>query len=118
MSASKVDSFNIPFYDPSKEEVMEMIRNEGSFEINDLEIHGFELGLSNHDEDYMLHSQISKAGQREANCIRAVSESMLVADFGVDIMDTLFKKFAYHVSQHASCTNKTTVTLVVSLIRK
>ncbi|CAA0412447.1 unnamed protein product [Arabidopsis thaliana] len=118
VSASKVDSFNIPFYDPSKEEVMEMIRNEGSFEINDLEIHGFELGLSNHDEDYMLHSQISKAGQREANCIRAVSESMLVADFGVDIMDTLFKKFAYHVSQHASCTNKTTVTLVVSLIRK
>ncbi|KAL1217037.1 Salicylate/benzoate carboxyl methyltransferase [Cardamine amara subsp. amara] len=119
LSASKVDSFNMPFYDPSKEEVMETIGNEGSFEINDLEIHGFDLGQSKHDEDYKLHSQRSKAGQKEAaSCIRAVSESIIVAHFGVDIIDALFNKFAYHVSQHTSCTDKTTVTLVVSLIRK
>lgn len=118
MSETKVDSFNMPFYDPNKEEVMEMIGNEGSFEINDLEIHGFDLGQSNNDEDYKLHSQRSKAGQKEARCIRAVSESIIVAHFGVDIIDALFNKFAYHVSLHTSCTDKTTVTLVVSLIRK
>lgn len=72
----------------------------------------FELGLSNHDEDYMLQSQIPKAWQK------AASGQRINADFGVDIMDALFNKFAYDVSQHASCTNKTTVTLVVSLIRK
>ncbi|XP_010465504.1 PREDICTED: salicylate/benzoate carboxyl methyltransferase-like isoform X1 [Camelina sativa] len=118
VSASKVGPFNMPFYDPSKEEAIEMIRKEGSFEINDLEIHGFDLHQSNYDEDYKLHSQKSKAGEKEAKCIRAVSESLLVAHFGVDVMDTLFNKFAYHVSQHTSCTNKTTVSLVVSLIRK
>ncbi|KAF8104504.1 hypothetical protein N665_0171s0012 [Sinapis alba] len=111
VSASKVDSFNMPFYDPSKEEVKEVIQNEGSFEINDLEIHGFDLGQSsNHKE--------CKPGQREARCIRAVTESILVAHFGDDIIDALFNKFAYHASQHAGCTSKTTVTLVVSLIRK
>ncbi|RID53897.1 hypothetical protein BRARA_G01263 [Brassica rapa] len=99
VSASKVESFNMPFYDLSKEEVNEVIQNEGSFEINDLEIHGFDLGQSssNHEE--------CKAGEKEAKCIRAVSESMLAAHFGDDIIDALFN-------------NKTTVTLVVSLIRK
>ncbi|CAH8354177.1 unnamed protein product [Eruca vesicaria subsp. sativa] len=58
VSASKVDSFNMPFYDPSKEEVKEVIEKEGSFEINDLEIHGFDLGQSsNHKE--------CKAGERK-----------------------------------------------------
>ncbi|CAN7051036.1 unnamed protein product [Brassica rapa subsp. trilocularis] len=86
VSASKVESFNMPFYDLSKEEVNEVIQNEGSFEINDLEIHGFDLGQSssNHEE--------CKAGEKEAKCIRAVSESMLAAHFGDDIIDALFNK--------------------------
>ncbi|KFK28317.1 hypothetical protein AALP_AA8G500500 [Arabis alpina] len=118
LSASKVDSFRVPFYDPTEEEVKEIICNEGSFEIDNLEIHGFDLGQSNEDEDYRLHSHISKAGQKEAKCVRAASESMLVAHFGDDIIDALFDRFAYHASQHASCMNKTSVTVVVSLVRK
>lgn len=94
----------------------EIIQKEGSFEINDLEIHRFDLGQSNHNDDCNLER--SKAGEKEAKCIRAVSESMLVAHFGDDIIDALFDKFAYHASQHANCMKKTTVTLVVSLIRK
>ncbi|CAF1986422.1 unnamed protein product [Brassica napus] len=112
MSASKVESLNMPFYDPSKEEVKEVIQNEGSFEINDLEIHGFDLGQSSGNNEE------GGAGEKEAKCIRAVSESMLVAHFGDDIIDALFNKFAYHASQHAGCACETTVTLVVSLNRE
>ncbi|KAJ4882418.1 S-adenosyl-L-methionine-dependent methyltransferases superfamily protein [Raphanus sativus] len=117
VSASKVNSFKVPFYDPNEEEVKEIIRNEGSFTVNDLEAHLFDLGLSN--EDYGLQSDRPKAGEKEANCIRAVTETILVAHFGdaIDI-DTLFEKYAHHVSQHASCKNITSVSLVVSLIRK
>ncbi|CAH2074177.1 unnamed protein product [Thlaspi arvense] len=117
VSASKVNSFNMPFYDPNEEEVKEIIRNEGSFQINDLETHVFDLGHSN--EERSLQSHRVKAGQKEASCIRAVTETMLVAHFGdaIDI-DALFEKYAHHVSQHASCRNKTSVTLIVSLIRK
>ena len=117
MSASKVSSFKVPFYDPNGDEVKELIRNEGSFMVNDLETHIFDLGLSN--EEYGLQSDRAKAGEKEANCIRAVTEMMLVSHFGDAInIDTLFEKYAHHVSQHASCKNKTSVSLVVSLIRK
>ncbi|KAF8115277.1 hypothetical protein N665_0029s0113 [Sinapis alba] len=117
VSASKVSSFNVPFYDPNGEEVKGIIRNEGSFMVNDLETHLFDLGLSN--EDYGLQSDRAKTGVKEANCIRAVTETMLVAHFGDAIsIDTLFEKYAHHVSKHASCKNKTSVSLVVSLIRK
>ncbi|XP_013611709.1 PREDICTED: salicylate/benzoate carboxyl methyltransferase-like isoform X1 [Brassica oleracea var. oleracea] len=117
VSASKVNSFKVPFYDPNEEEVKEIIRNEGSFMVNDLEPHVFDLGLSK--EEYGLQSDRGKAGEKEANCIRAVTEMMLVSHFGDAInIDTLFEKYAHHVSQHASCKNKTSVSLVVSLIRK
>ncbi|CAH8379794.1 unnamed protein product [Eruca vesicaria subsp. sativa] len=118
LSASKVSSFKMPFYDPSKEEVTDLIRKEGSFKINDLETHGFDLGHSV-VEDCSLQSHGVKAGQKEASCIRAVTETMLVAHFGDDInIDTLFNKYACRVSQHASCRIKTSVSLVVSLVRK
>ncbi|XP_010547460.1 PREDICTED: salicylate/benzoate carboxyl methyltransferase-like isoform X2 [Tarenaya hassleriana] len=112
----EVDSFNVPFYDPDEGEVTEIIRNEGSFKIGELETHEFDLGQSRDEGDYMLGRD--KSGEREANCIRAVSEPMLVAHFGQDIIDTLFTKYAHHVSQHSDCLRKSTVTLVLSLIRK
>ncbi|CDY58433.1 BnaC03g71190D [Brassica napus] len=113
VSASKVDSFYMPFYDPSKEEVKEIVGKEGSFEIKDLEAHEYDLGHCNQDQ-----SKRSKSGQNEAVYIRAVSEPLLVAHFGNAIISRLFNKFAHHVSQHAGCRNKTTVSLVVSLTRK
>ncbi|KAH0881110.1 hypothetical protein HID58_068504 [Brassica napus] len=44
VSKPKLDAFNMPFYDPNEQELKEVIQNEGSFEINDLETHGFDLG--------------------------------------------------------------------------
>ncbi|KAJ0243924.1 S-adenosyl-L-methionine-dependent methyltransferases superfamily protein [Hirschfeldia incana] len=117
VSASKVNSFKLPFYDPTEEEVKEIIRNEGSFQINDLETHAFDLGHSKGESS--LQSSRAKQGEKEANCVRAALETMLVAYFGDAInIDTLFAKYAHHVSQHAICMNKTSVTLVISLVRK
>ncbi|XP_010464857.1 PREDICTED: salicylate/benzoate carboxyl methyltransferase [Camelina sativa] len=115
VSESKLDTFNMPFYDPNVHELKEVIRNEGSFEINELEAHGFDLGYSNCDYN---EEDEHEAGQNEANCIRAVSEPMLTAHFGEDIIDTLFDKYAHHVTQHANCRNKTSVSHVLSLIKK
>ncbi|XP_010548821.1 PREDICTED: salicylate/benzoate carboxyl methyltransferase-like [Tarenaya hassleriana] len=112
----EVDSFNMPFYDPDEGEVKEIIRNEGSFEIDALETHEFDLGQSLDERDYMLGRD--KSGEREANCIRAVTGPMLVAHFGQDIIDALFEKYAHHVSRHSDCLHKSTVTLVVSLVKK
>ncbi|XP_048623259.1 salicylate/benzoate carboxyl methyltransferase-like [Brassica napus] len=112
VSASKVISFNMPLYDPTDEELKEIIINEGSFQINDLETHAFDLG---HSKEENRESCRAKPGEKEANCIRAAFEMMLVAHFGDAInIDTLFAKYAHHVSQHASCMRKTSVILVVS----
>lgn len=99
----------MPFYDPNEKEVREIVEKEGSFEIKDLETHVYDLGHCN-----QVESKRSKSGQHEANYIRAVSEQLLVAHFGNAIINILFNKFAYHAhaSLHASCRNKTTVSLV------
>ncbi|CAH8339361.1 unnamed protein product [Eruca vesicaria subsp. sativa] len=114
VSDSKLDAFNMPFYDPNEQELKDVIQNEGSFEINDLETHGFDLGHSNCD----IEEEDNGAGYNEANHIRAVTEPMLAAHFGEDIIDILFDKYALHVTQHLSCRNKTSVTLVVALTKK
>jgi len=101
----------MPFYDPNVQELKEVIQKEGSFEINELESHGFDLDHYYEEDDF-------EAGRNEANGIRAVSEPMLIAHFGEEIIDTLFDKYAYHVTQHANCRNETTVSLVVSLTKK
>ncbi|XP_010496386.1 PREDICTED: salicylate/benzoate carboxyl methyltransferase-like [Camelina sativa] len=115
VSKSKLDTFNMPFYDPNVHELKEVIRNEGSFEINELEAHRFELGHSNCD---YYEEDGYEAGRNEANCIRVVTEPMLAAHFGEDIIDTLFDKYAHHVTQHANCRNKTSISHVLSLIKK
>ncbi|EOA30802.1 hypothetical protein CARUB_v10013946mg [Capsella rubella] len=115
VSESKLETFNMPFYDPNVHELKEVIRNEGSFEINELEAHGFDLGHSNCNYNGIYEYE---AGHNEANCIRAVSEPMLAAHFGEDIIDTLFDKYAHHVTQHANCRNRTSVSHVVSLTKK
>ncbi|WZZ62564.1 hypothetical protein YC2023_062671 [Brassica napus] len=113
LGTSMTHAFNMPFYDPNEQELKEVIQNEGSFEINDLETHEYDLGHSNCD-----NQEDDEAGYNEANCIRAVTESMLVVHFGEDIIDILFDKYARHVTQHASRRNKTSVTLVVALTKK
>ncbi|XP_009146715.2 salicylate/benzoate carboxyl methyltransferase isoform X2 [Brassica rapa] len=108
LSESKLDAFNIPFYDPNEQEVKEVIQNQGSFEISDLETHGFGVNKAiNH-----------KVGYNRAKSVRAVTEPMLIAHFGEDIIDILFDKYARHVTQHANCGNKTSVVLVVALTKK
>ncbi|CAN8259743.1 unnamed protein product [Cochlearia groenlandica] len=118
VSESKLDSFNMPFYDPNEQELKEVILNEGSFEINDLETYDFDLGLSNRGKEEEEESGEYERGYNEANCIRAVTEPMLVSHFGEDIVDTLFDRYAHHVTKHVSCKDKTTVSLVVSLTKK
>ncbi|WZZ62568.1 hypothetical protein YC2023_062675 [Brassica napus] len=79
----------MPFYDPNEQELKEVIQNEGSFEINDLETHGFDLGHSNCDNNEEYNYE---AGYNEAKSIRAVTEPMLIAHFGEDVIDILFDK--------------------------
>ncbi|PPE01037.1 hypothetical protein GOBAR_DD02002 [Gossypium barbadense] len=116
---SDVDSFNVPYYYPCKEEVREIIEKEGSFVLNKLEI--FEVNWDFEDdvcnENFVLEK--TKSGRNVANCILAITESMIASHFGDTIIDDLFSRFAQHVGEHLSCEKtKYYVTIVVSMTLK
>ncbi|EOA12693.1 hypothetical protein CARUB_v10027937mg, partial [Capsella rubella] len=96
---SEVDSFNLPFYDAGKNEVREVIQNEGSFEINEFETHEHLVPYKDSEEDDDESCRL-KFGEMMANRKRSITELMLVAHFGNEIIDCLFKKYAHNAAKY------------------
>ncbi|KAF8050670.1 hypothetical protein N665_1909s0005 [Sinapis alba] len=115
---SDVDSFNLQFYDAGEEEVREVVQIEGSFEINNIEIHEHLVPYKDSEED---DNETCRLEFGEMMASRKGSIEILVAHFGYSIINRLFEKYAqnavkYHIVSR-SC-NKMTVNFVVSLNRK
>jgi len=96
----KLDSFNLPFYAPSVDEVRDVIRQSEAFDIN--HIHLFESNWDPHDDlddgDLVLDS--AQSGANVAQCIRAVIEPLVAHHFGEHILDDLFEIYARNVAAH------------------
>lgn len=122
---SDLESFNLPYYNPDESEVKEVIKNEGSFEINHFEtifglLFSYKTGQSEvKDDDDVDQSSRFEVVKKRANMTRSIIEPMLVAHFGDAIMDRLFDKYTYHADQrYDTLRNKPTVNFFVSLTRK
>ncbi|KAK9052537.1 hypothetical protein SSX86_029166 [Deinandra increscens subsp. villosa] len=76
----KVDEYDAHFYAPSRNELEDEVKKEGSFEIDRLEM--FE--IERYSGPYMSH------GTAVARTIRAIQESMISRHFGEEILDKLF----------------------------
>lgn len=118
----KIDSFNVPYYAPSPEEVRKVIEEEGSFIINRLE--AFEIGW---DGGPVGESGVRKhefepqewcRAKQVAKTIRAVVEPMLEVQFGKQIMDELFDRYAQLVQHYFSKTVAKHINLLISVTRK
>ncbi|KAK9283831.1 hypothetical protein L1049_012085 [Liquidambar formosana] len=81
----KLDSFNVPYYTPSREEVEDIVQREGSFAIEEMEI----LELADGDEQ---EKDMWAKGEKIANNIRSFTESIIVHHFGEEILENLFGK--------------------------
>ncbi|KAK7310624.1 hypothetical protein RJT34_08236 [Clitoria ternatea] len=90
----KLDSFNIPSYCPTAEEVRETVEEEGSFEVQRLETIRTDwvknINVSEDDES-VIDEEMRAEGV--AKYIRAVAEPILKSEFGEEIMDELFRRF-------------------------
>ncbi|GMI79506.1 hypothetical protein like AT5G66430 [Hibiscus trionum] len=115
---SDVDSFCIPLYYPCEDEVRKIIQKEGSFVLN--EIDKFEVNWDFEDNDYNKNFvfEKNKSGQNVANCIRAITEPMLVNHFGETIIDNLFTRYAQHVSEHLLCEKTKYVNIILVMTMK
>ncbi|XP_078165910.1 anthranilate O-methyltransferase 3-like [Carex rostrata] len=94
-----MDTFNLPFYTPSAEEVEAIINLQGLFDI--IHFQTFESNLDpfhNLDDDAVLDNV--QSGANCAKVIRSVIESMIASHFGSTIVDDLFSRFATNVAKH------------------
>ena len=71
------------FYAPSKEEIEDEVKREGSFELDKLEVFENKRGEKKGDE--------ISYGTRVASAVRAIQESMISQHFGEAILDSLFE---------------------------
>ncbi|RDX66339.1 7-methylxanthosine synthase 1, partial [Mucuna pruriens] len=96
---AKLDLFDLPVYGPTAEEVRQVIEAEGSFTIETLMTIkiGWDANLQEDVDDSILDSKMR--GEFIAKSMRAVLEPLLSVEFGKDIMDELFSRFAKLVAQ-------------------
>ncbi|KAJ0805021.1 putative jasmonate O-methyltransferase [Helianthus annuus] len=108
------DSFNVPYYAPSPEEVKCQVENQGSFVVVDVKSFGIEW-----DDGDWINCKIS-SGNRVVKTIRAVVEPMLENHFHleVEMMDELFKRYAKIIDDCFLETKFKYINLVISFVRK
>ncbi|KAK1316210.1 Jasmonate O-methyltransferase [Acorus calamus] len=105
-----IDSYNILFYPSSLTEVMNVIRGDGTFTVDRLEIIEVE-GPPTVGTDGV------RKGDQWAMNLRAVLEPIFIDHFGRETMDALFSRAAYHFNEFFSIRNPKFTCFVVSLVR-
>ncbi|MCI15593.1 salicylate O-methyltransferase-like, partial [Trifolium medium] len=85
----KLDSYDVHFYAPSREEIEDEVTKEGSLKLERLEM--FEIDKKEQGKE-SYGTEVSKA-------VRAIQESMISNHFGEKILDNLFENYAILVDE-------------------
>ncbi|KAH0766081.1 hypothetical protein KY285_001952 [Solanum tuberosum] len=99
---AKLDSFNLPFYTPYKDEVEKIVQMEGSFDVDTIKFFKVNWDERDNINDDDICFDAYSSGKHIARSMRAVFEQMLVShfQFGDSIVDYLFERYAYHLACH------------------
>lgn len=89
----KLNSYDVHFYAPSKEEIEEEVRKEGSFDLVNFEKFNIEREQKGDAVTY---------GIAVSSTVRAIQESMISHHFGKHILDSLFSTYAQVVDEEMS----------------
>nr|CAD1842766.1 unnamed protein product [Ananas comosus var. bracteatus] len=100
----KVDSFNLPWYAPSMEEVKDEITIQGSFAIKKIEL--FDINWDDNSQEAPRndhnYNPVAKSTLTMAKASRAVLESMLKSHFGEAIIEKLFERYCFLLEEYYS----------------
>ncbi|CAA6669054.1 unnamed protein product [Spirodela intermedia] len=109
----KVDSFNLPCYSPSPEEVEHEIVREGSFSLEFLKV--FELDLN---ADNAEASSNSSEAQGISKAVQAILEPILESHFGRSTIESLFSRFPKAFDEDTRRNQFNLINITISLARK
>ncbi|XP_071718374.1 S-adenosyl-L-methionine:benzoic acid/salicylic acid carboxyl methyltransferase 3-like [Rutidosis leptorrhynchoides] len=113
---SYIHSFNMPIYFPFKDEVKNIVQNEGSFSLDKLAT--FQVNWDPLDADYANANDFNEShGENAAKVVRAVVEPLLSSHFGEFIIEELFKMYEKHVVDHLANQKTRYCNLVISLTK-
>ena len=99
MDKEKLNSFNLPIYGPSVDEVTKIVRQSGLFNICHIQF--FESNWDPYDEsEGDLVPNSIQSGVNVARSLRAVMEPLFASHFGEQILDELLKRCACNVAKH------------------
>ncbi|KAK6929451.1 LOW QUALITY PROTEIN: SAM dependent carboxyl methyltransferase [Dillenia turbinata] len=107
----KLDSFNVPYYIPSKEEIIDIVEKEGSFTIELIET----------SIDHIVDEQdmdIQSKARKIAKNFRCFSEPVIAYHFGNAIMDKLYDKIACNLTERLATKTCEQVSISIVLQRK
>ncbi|CAK9329352.1 unnamed protein product [Citrullus colocynthis] len=107
LEEEKVDSFNIPNYMASLDEIEVEVWKEGSFSINYFEVSRIDWNFF--DDAETKHDF--------AKCIRFVIETLLIPHFGESIIEELFRRYKNIIIQKRSKEKLELINLTISLIK-
>ncbi|XP_041017316.1 probable methyltransferase TCM_000336 [Juglans microcarpa x Juglans regia] len=102
----KLDSYEVHFYAPSKNEIEDEVRKEGSFKVDRIEMFEIE---RDHDKDGRSY------GTAIAMTVRAIQESMICHHFGEGILDNLFEIYGRMVDEEMAVEEIRPITFAVVL---
>ncbi|RVW48271.1 Salicylate/benzoate carboxyl methyltransferase [Vitis vinifera] len=112
---AKLDSFNLPYYGPTVEELRRLTEAQGSFTLNRLEVFNMEWDPNmNRDEGF----DEQESGKLVSDMLRAVGEPMLKHHFGLEIMDDLFSRVTEKIIDCIVTEKWQSTNLNISLTRK
>ncbi|XP_027165821.1 salicylate carboxymethyltransferase-like [Coffea eugenioides] len=112
----KLDSFNIPHYNPSPAEVRNLVEMEGSFMVDHLE--ATEIHWNAYDSDSLEFDKFKDGGYYVAKCMRAVAEPLLVSHFGEGIIEEVFPRYRKILSDRMSKEKTQFISVIVSLAKR
>uniref|UniRef100_A0A0E0A7E0 Jasmonate O-methyltransferase n=1 Tax=Oryza glumipatula TaxID=40148 RepID=A0A0E0A7E0_9ORYZ len=116
LSKEKLESFNLPTYGPSVDEVKEIVTKSHMFDLDHIKL--FEANWDPYDDsegDVVLDG--ANSSLNISNLIRSVLESLIASHFRGNILDALFQEFRSLVAQHLK-RQKTKFALIVMSLKK
>ncbi|KAK6933040.1 SAM dependent carboxyl methyltransferase [Dillenia turbinata] len=107
----KLDSFNIPYYIASKEEIVGIVKREGSFTVELIETFALDIG---NEKDMNIQSK----GQNAAKNIRCFTEPMISHHFENSIMEKVYANFTHLLIEYIAKQSAKQTSIVVVLRKK